>query len=692
VSGPGDRYGYVQTDHAAAVGELLDTLPDLVFVLGPDGNVQQANARCTEVLGWSTGELVGRSAFELVHPDDVNMALASLSSVTTKEIGALIELRVRRHDDRWCHLEMRGRPMSDAPGASIVLSARVVDDRHILDLHAGDISVLRAVMNSMPAMVALVDPEGRITGINAAVTRHLGHDPELIRGRTWLSFTHPDDQPILVDAMAALAPGQTTNLDARLRRADGGYDVIDFTVTNHLDDPAINRYIVSGQLASSLIAVRDRIEFLATHDTRTGLLNRDGFHRAATELLGRGGGGLGVILLDIEHFRAINELYGEPAGDAVLQAIGERLTGVRWPDLICARLGGDEFVVACSTHSVDALAVICARIESATTQAVVYGDARINVTVRTAHVFEVDTPSIEALVTRASGELIKRKRPHAPGKDNTLAAIGERRAQVEQLQRGLTNGEIRPWFQPIVTADGTIEAVEALVRWEHPVRGVLAAGQIIPLVHLAGLNDQFDDLILDGGVAFARRLADLGYAHVDVHINVEPKQLANPNFARQVLRRCEAHHVSPAQIVVELTETDLLSPDRSALDNMAMLRQLGARVAIDDFGTGYSSLSHLLELPVDSVKIDRRFVAGLDVDPTSTSLTTAIVGLCHSLSLTCVAEGVEQPYQRQRLTEIGCHSFQGWLYAAAMRPDRLLAALPRIELDTDGLVDQEIPV
>jgi diguanylate cyclase (GGDEF)-like protein/PAS domain S-box-containing protein len=691
VSGPGDRYNFVQSDLAAAVGELLDSLPDLVFVLGADGTVLQANARCTEVLGWTNVELVGRSALEFVHPDDVNMAVASLVSVTSKEIGVLIELRVRRHDEQWCHLEMRGRPTSGGADASIVLSARVVDDRHVLDLHAGDINVLRAVMNSMPAMVALVRADGTVSGINAAVTRHLGHDPEVIRGRNWLDYTHPDDRAALVSTMAALAPGRTANLDARLSRADGGYEVVDFTVTNHLDDPAINHYIVSGQLAASLLAVRDRIEFLATHDTRTGLLNRDGFHRATSELLGRAGSGLGLILLDIEQFRAINELYGEPAGDAVLRNIGERLAGVRWPGLICARLGGDEFAIACSTHSIDALAVICARVESAATQAVEHGDARINVIVRTAHAFEVDPPSIESLISRASSELLRRKRPHSAGKDHPVTAIGERRAQVEQLQRGLTNGEIRPWFQPIVAADGTIEAVEALVRWEHPMRGVLAAGQIIPLVHLAGLNEQFDDLVLDGGVAFARRLADLGYAHIDVHVNIEPKQLANPNYARQVLRRCDSHGVSPAQIVIELTETDLLSPDRSALDNMAALRQHGARVAIDDFGTGYSSLSHLLELPVDSVKIDRRFVAGLDVDPTSTSLTTAIVGLCHSLSLACVAEGVEQPYQRQRLSEIGCHSFQGWLYAAAMAPDRLVEALPRITLDTGRPVDTEVP-
>ena len=134
-------------------------------------------------------------------------------------------------------------------------------------------------------------------------------------------------------------------------------------------------------------------------------------------------------------------------------------------------------------------------------------------------------------------------------------------------------------------------------------------------------------------------------------------------------------------MVVELTETDLIAPGAALLTNMHEPRRAGTHIAIDDFGTGYSSLSHLLELPVDGVKIDRRFVAGIDVDPTATNLTTAILGLSQSLDLTCVAEGVEQPFQRDRLHALGCESFQGWLYAPAVDPDELLALLPRIVLD-----------
>jgi EAL domain-containing protein (putative c-di-GMP-specific phosphodiesterase class I) len=154
--------------------------------------------------------------------------------------------------------------------------------------------------------------------------------------------------------------------------------------------------------------------------------------------------------------------------------------------------------------------------------------------------------------------------------------------------------------------------------------------------------------------------------------------VASPAFGHTFLDRCAQFGADPARMVVEITETDLLAPGAVSLANMQQLRHAGTHVSIDDFGTGYSSLAHLLELPVDGVKIDRRFVAGIDVDLAATNLTTAILGLSQSLGLTCVAEGVEQPYQRDRLGARGCVAFQGWLFAPALPADEVLEMLPRI--------------
>ncbi|TFH13548.1 MAG: EAL domain-containing protein [Acidimicrobiales bacterium] len=264
----------------------------------------------------------------------------------------------------------------------------------------------------------------------------------------------------------------------------------------------------------------------------------------------------------------------------------------------------------------------------------------------------------------------------------SVDAINQRRRQVDQLRQALNGGEIQPFFQPICNSDGEITAVEALVRWVHPLRGVLGANEILPLAQMAGLAEAVDDCVLDQALEFAVRLADLGRGDIEVHVNTDPKVIARPAFGATFLDRCHRRGASPTQLVVEITETDLLSPGAASLANMQKLRFAGIHVSIDDFGTGYSSLAHLLELPVDGVKIDRRFVAGIDVDPAATNLTTAIIGLSKSLKLTCVAEGVEQPYQRDRLAELGCRSFQGWLFSAAVASTEILAMIDTAPLRT----------
>jgi EAL domain-containing protein (putative c-di-GMP-specific phosphodiesterase class I) len=260
----------------------------------------------------------------------------------------------------------------------------------------------------------------------------------------------------------------------------------------------------------------------------------------------------------------------------------------------------------------------------------------------------------------------------------SVDAINERRRQLELLRAAIDDGQIRPYYQPICAVDGTIVAVEALVRWVHPLRGVLGVGEILPLARMAGLSEAVDDRVLEQALAFAVQLCAAGHAGIGVHVNIDPKAIARPAFGASFLDRCRRLGVEPGQLVVEITETDLLSPGAASLANMQKLRHAGIHVSIDDFGTGYSSLSHLLELPIDGVKIDRRFVAGIDIDPAATNLTTAILGLSDSLKLACVAEGVEQPYQRDRLAELGCTSFQGWLFSPAVAADELLAMLPRI--------------
>ncbi len=675
----GSRYSFVS--RPGSVPEpSLDGLPDPVIAIDGDGALRYANERAVSVLGWTHEEFVGRPVFDVIHPDDLNIAISSLSTVSQKDTGDLIVVRVRSGTGVWIALEVRGTMQRLDDREVTVLIARDTSDRHRLELDQGEAAVLRAVMANMHGMVALVDPNGRLRSINGAVTRVLGHDPELAPGRPFIGFVHEDDQEQVRDAVTMLRPQESVNLDARFVTATGDLITCEFTVNNLSEDPTVGGYVVSGQVATALSDARKRVDFLADHDNRTGLLNRDGFMRAAHDLI-RQGSGLGLMIIDIAQFRSINELYGEPVGDRVLAAVAGRIDELRWPDLLTARFGGDEFVLAVRSTSDAAIEMLRDRVRRDVAQPVIVDGQEINVALHTASAYEPRPEGLESLLASASNELMRVKRNADPDSGEiSVDSINERRQHLDQLRAALAGGEIQPFFQPIVSPDGRVLAVEALVRWAHPVRGELGVDEILPLAQMAGLAEAVDDHVLRMSLAFSRRLVDAGHGDIEVHVNVNPKVISRAAFAASFLAECHAQGADPGQIVVELTETDLLAPGVTSLDNMQALRRAGTHVSIDDFGTGYSSLSHLLELPVDGVKIDRKFVAGIDIDPAATNLTTAILGLSESLQLGCVAEGVEQPYQLERLAFLGCTAFQGWLYSPAVPPDELMELLPRIVL------------
>ncbi len=675
------------TTPPGAIAVSVDDLADPVLAVDRGGTIRAVNRVARRRLGWSESELVGRSAIDLVHVDDRRLAALSLQTVQTKEVGGLLTLRIEAADGTWVRVEVHGAMRradgDDGDDGVVVLVGRDLTERHGYDLDAGDEALLRAVMGSMQGLVALVDPHGKVRSINGAVTRLLGYDPELVRGRDFLDFLHADDRVPVVDAVRSLDSGGSVGLDARLMSADGSPVLCDFTVNDMTADPVVAGYLFSGQVAAALADARSRVAFLAEHDTLTGLLNREGFLERAGALL-PGGGGMGIVLIDIAQFRSINELYGETIGDAILASIAERLDSIHRPDLVVARYGGDEFVMAVRATDVGAVDALRERVRRDVGRPLVVADREISVELRTGIAFAQDPFSLESLLAIAGNDLVAVKSNTARATSSlSFASVDQRRNQLDQLSEGLEKGDVAPYFQPIVDADGTVRAVEALARWAHPVLGVLGSREILPLAHMAGLAEAVEQRILARSLEFAVQLRELGHAGIDVHVNIDPRVIARPSFASELLTQCGRAGASPERLVIEIIETDLLSPDRVTLANLQQLRTAGIKVAIDDFGTGYSSLSHLLELPIDVVKIDRRFVAGLDVDPAATNLTRAIVGLSESLSLECVAEGVEQPYQRRRLVQLGCRAFQGWLFSAAVPLDEVVAMMPRIDVDQD---------
>ncbi|MFC0588348.1 EAL domain-containing protein [Novosphingobium aquiterrae] len=422
-------------------------------------------------------------------------------------------------------------------------------------------------------------------------------------------------------------------------------------------------------VVSELVASEKRAKHLAYHDTLTGLPNRAMlFERLRPELakLGEGGKPLAVMCVDLDRFKEVNDSLGHHAGDLVIEEVGRRLRNVCTEVGLIARLGGDEFVVlgeclkpACASNLADSvIAAICKPIECE------YGRLEVGCSIGIVMLDQAGLDPSEVLrwadlALYRSKELGRQRVTFfEPEMD---AALRNRRSLEADLRDALLNDGLEMVYQPQVDRLGNIVAVEALVRWHHPLRGSIAPGMFVPLAEEGGL------ILALGEFVLRRVFAETGHwTHTRVAINVSAVQMRAPGFAALVTRLAAAAAINPSRYEIEVTETALLGDDAITASNVEALKRLGFSIALDDFGTGYSSLSVLQRFAVDKIKIDRSFVSNLGVGDESEALVDAMVKLARALNLDVIAEGVETEQQRDRLLGCGCREFQGHLTGMPM--------------------------
>ncbi|MEV6931607.1 bifunctional diguanylate cyclase/phosphodiesterase [Dactylosporangium sp. NPDC051485] len=419
----------------------------------------------------------------------------------------------------------------------------------------------------------------------------------------------------------------------------------------------------------------------AAQDPLTRLANRRRLQQYGDEILtvGSGAGVVGVVLIDLNHFKEVNDTLGHAEGDRVLVAVAERLTAAARPGDLVARFGGDEFAVILAGLSAPALAELRAQtMLNALTPPIALDDMRISIEA-SCGVATGTGGTIGELLRRADVALYQAKQE---GQRIVVYAQSHDTADVGSLTlggdlaRALAERQFTVHFQPIVDlASGRVIAAEALTRWHHPDRGYLPPDRFLGAIERSGQLAAFADAVLDQALAAAIEWGDAGYP-VPVAVNVSPRSLLDPSFPEAVARRLGARGVPSSALVIELTESVTLSKLEVVDDVLAALHDLGIRLALDDFGTGFSSLATLARVPVDELKIDRSFVAAMETSAPG-AVVRSTIDLGRSLDLLVVAEGVEREDQRQQLWDLGCPAGQGHLFARAMPADRLLAALER---------------
>jgi len=547
-------------------------------------------------------------------------------------------------------------------------------DRAISEQRRSD-ARFAAMVRSSSDLTMVIAADGTILYQSPASEPLLGHPPESLVGRNFAELVHQDDTNLwrLTFAYVVQEPEAERTAEWRLRTVRGEEVPVETRLTNLLHDPAVAGIVLNSRDVSERTRLEAELRHQAFHDSLTGLANRALFQdrlQHAAHRMARSGGAIGVLFLDLDDFKAVNDGRGHGAGDDLLKAVGERLQEtVRTGDTL-ARLGGDEFAVLVENGDAVVAETTAERILDALRLPFPFSGgengvrASIGIVTTNDQTEEADELLRNADIAMYAAKSAGKGRCQAfhPGLHTTVI----NRLQLEtDLARALDHRELSVVYQPIVDlTSGAVTGVEALMRWSHPHRGLVMPGEFIPIAETTGLIVPMGRWLLHRACHDVRRLQERS-ERFDLHlaVNVSARQLDDPGLVDDVSAALAASRLGPGQLTLEITESVFMANPTRSVGVIERLKDLGVKLSIDDFGTGYSSLAYLQRLPVDELKIDRSFVGDESNGAESSTLVETIVRLAHDLGLDTVAEGIETPQQFERLRGTGCHLAQGYLFA-----------------------------
>ncbi len=669
---------------AASYRAMVERSSDLMVVIDAEGVTRYSSPAVRTILGREPEEMV--ASVDLMHPDDRAAMIENWTLASTRPGPApVLELRMRHADGTWRYLESVGMNLLDDPEVNaFIVNIRDVTARKLVEeelRHSEE--RYRLLCENLPEAV-LVHRAGVLQWANqAAVQLHGASSLDELVGRAMVDFVDPAHREAVAERLNKPENSKPVLLEQRIIRPDG----------TSVPTESVAMDIVYRGEPARLVVVRDLTErkraeealtHAALHDHLTGLPNRalllDRLDRSLARAA-REGTTVAVLFLDIDRFKLVNDSLGHNSGDELLVVVARRLEHILRPTDTVGRFGGDEFVVVSEVAGGAPQAIgLTERLGAVISSPVEIGGEELVVTASIGVALAPGGHGLPDQLLREADAAMYRAKSARTGYelfDEHMRDAVHGRLQFErELRHGLERGEFAVHYQPVVSLlDRRARGVEALARWHHPTRGLVEPNDFIPIAEETGLITALGSWVLGQACRQSLQWREELPHPIEIAVNLSAAQLHAEGLAESVAGILAEYQLEANQLSLcfEITESVVMQDPERVTHTLERLKKMGLRLSIDDFGTGYSSLAYLKRFPVDTLKIDQCFVAGLGTDSNDEAIVSAVINLAGVLGLEAVAEGVETAEQADRLVALGCSLAQGFYFA---RPQPAEALTP----------------
>lgn len=666
---------------------IVETAQEGIWLIDATGRTAFANAKMCQMLGYTSDEITGTALLDFVEQDWKTIVRDTFRRLR-EGVATQCDLKLRRKGGSplWALVSATASHLGDSMRDGALAMVTDISERKQVE---NDLRIAAAAFETQEGMI-ITDPASVILRVNQAFTRITGYRSDEVVGRTpRILSSGRQDAAFYISMWQQITKTGSWQGELWNRRKDGEFYPEWLTITAVVGEGgAVTNYVGTLVDVTHHKQAEDQIAHLAYYDSLTELPNRRllldrlSVMRALSDRTYHHGA---LLFIDLDNFKMLNDTRGHDKGDLLLQQVAQRLmAAVRASDIV-ARFGGDEFVVILSNLSrmVPSAATEAqnAALKISDVLSKPYALAGIDYSLTASiglSLFKGTSPSAEDLLKQADLAMYQAKTAGRNGIrffNPEMQSSLEARATLEaELRAGLKTDQFVLYYQPQVDSTGAMRGVEALLRWQHPGRGLVGPASFISLCEESGLIQPLGDWVLTTACgqlaawATTRTTADLKMA-----VNVSVRQFRHPSFVDKVLSVVEKTGADAGKLVLEITESLLVDDVADAIGKMSRLKSHGVKFSLDDFGTGYSSLSYLKQLPLDELKIAQSFVRDLLSDPDDAAIAQMVLSLGKTLGLTVVAEGVESSAQRDFLSRHGCTLFQGFLFGHPCPAEQLFA-------------------